>query len=158
MNIFPYDLRKENTLHLPLVHLTRHGINSLLFRSSLLWNNRPREIKERLSSSVFKCSLHVVPMGCMFNIVTQLDKASTKQLQGIYKWSPFRYLLGSLSLLGDFASWYLLVYSTRSKPTINKMLIKKILMIYIHDAFFCFCFLFFVYFISQIKLKLFFLD
>ena len=36
MNFFPYDLRKGNTLHLPPAHSTRHGINSLLFRGSLL--------------------------------------------------------------------------------------------------------------------------
>ena len=50
----PCDLRKGNTLHLPPAHSTRHGINSLLFRGSLLWNNLPREIKESLSTEEFK--------------------------------------------------------------------------------------------------------
>ena len=50
----PYDLRKENTLHLPPIHSTRHGINSLLFRASRLWNNLPREIKESLSTKEFQ--------------------------------------------------------------------------------------------------------
>ena len=53
-NFSPYDLRKGKTLHLPLAHSTRHGINSLLFRGSLLWNNLPREIKESLSTEEFK--------------------------------------------------------------------------------------------------------
>ena len=53
-NFFPYDLRNGNTLHLPPAHSTRHGINSLLFRGSLLWNNLPREIKESLSTEEFK--------------------------------------------------------------------------------------------------------
>ena len=54
MNFFLYDLRKGNTLHLPPAHSTHHGINSLLLRSSLLWNNLPREIKESLSTEEFK--------------------------------------------------------------------------------------------------------
>ena len=41
-------------MHLPLSHSTRHGINSLLFRRSLLWNNLPSEIKESLSTEKFK--------------------------------------------------------------------------------------------------------
>ena len=32
LNFFPYDLRRENTLHLPPAHSTHHGINSLLLR------------------------------------------------------------------------------------------------------------------------------
>ena len=59
----------------------------------------------------------------MLITVTQLDKSSTAQLQCVYKYLPFRYLIDSLSLLGSFASWYLLVYLTRSKPTVNEVLI-----------------------------------
>ena len=47
-------IRKENTLHLPPAHSTRHGIDSLLFRVSYLWINLPREIKESLSTEEFK--------------------------------------------------------------------------------------------------------
>ena len=43
-----------NTLYLPSAHSTRHGINSLLFRGSLLWYNPPRKIKERISNEEFK--------------------------------------------------------------------------------------------------------
>ena len=48
MNFFPYDLRKGNTLYLSSTHSACHGINSLLFRESLLWNKLPREIKKSL--------------------------------------------------------------------------------------------------------------
>ena len=63
----------------------------------------------------------------MLIIVTQLNKASTAKLQGIYRYLTFRYLTDSLSLLGSFVSWYLLVYLTRSKPTVNKVLIITII-------------------------------
>ena len=50
----PYDLRKVNTLLLPPAYSTCHGINSLLFRGNILWNNLPKEIKESLSTEEFK--------------------------------------------------------------------------------------------------------
>ena len=46
----PYDLKKGNILHFPQAHSACHGINSLLFRGSLLWNNLPRDIKESFST------------------------------------------------------------------------------------------------------------
>ena len=61
MNFFPYYLKKGNTLYLPLAHVTRHGINSLLFQGSLLWNNLPRELKESLSTKQFKKKHGAVP-------------------------------------------------------------------------------------------------
>ena len=57
----------------------------------------------------------------MLIIVTQLDKASTAKLQGIYKLLPFRYLVDLLSLLENFVSWYLLVNLGRSKPIVNRV-------------------------------------
>ena len=57
----------------------------------------------------------------MLNIVTQLCKASIVQLQGICEQFPFRYLVDSFSLLGSFVRWYLLVYLTSSKSTVNKV-------------------------------------
>ena len=59
----------------------------------------------------------------MLIIVTQLDEPSTPQLQGIYKYLLFKYLLDSLSLLRSFLSWHLLVSLTMSKPIVNKVLI-----------------------------------
>ena len=67
-NFFPYDLRKGNTLHFPSVHSTRHGINSLLFRGSLLWNNLSKEIKESVFSEEFKERLKehgALPCSCV---------------------------------------------------------------------------------------------
>ena len=49
MNFLPYDLRKGNTLQLRLVHSTCHGINSALFRGSLLWNNLPMKTLRKAS-------------------------------------------------------------------------------------------------------------
>ena len=40
--------------HHPSAHSTRHGINSLLFRCSLLWNNLSRETTDSLSTEEFK--------------------------------------------------------------------------------------------------------
>ena len=65
---FPYDLRKGNILYLPPAHSARHGINSLLFRGTLLSNNLPIEIKESLSSEEFKKRLKehgVLPCSCV---------------------------------------------------------------------------------------------
>ena len=50
----PHDVRKGSTLHLPPAHSTHHGINSLSFPGSLLWNNLHRGIKENLPTEDFK--------------------------------------------------------------------------------------------------------
>ena len=86
-----------------------------------------------VSPSVLMFSLQVVQMRYMLNIVTQLDKASTAQLQRIYKQLPLRYLVDSLALLGNFVSWYLLVYLTWSKSTVNKVLMIIIIIILLPD-------------------------
>ena len=49
MNFLPYDFRKGNTLELPPVHSTCHGINSPLFWDTLHWNNLLGEMKASLS-------------------------------------------------------------------------------------------------------------
>ena len=41
----PYDLRTDEKLRLPKTDTTRHGLNSLIFFRSLLWNNLPTSIK-----------------------------------------------------------------------------------------------------------------
>ena len=59
---FPYHM------HLPPAHSILHGINSLLFRGSLLWNNLPREIKESLFIEEFKKRLKehgALPCSCV---------------------------------------------------------------------------------------------
>ena len=51
----------------------------------------------------------------MLNIVTQLDKASTGQLQG-----SFRYLVDWLSLVGSLVSFFFFRLS-KLKPRVNKV-------------------------------------
>ena len=73
-------------MHLPPGHSTHYGINFLLFRGSLLWNNLPREVKERLSTEETRSPfvfMRTLEIRYMLIIVTQLDKASTAQPQGI---------------------------------------------------------------------------
>ena len=41
----PYDLRSGEKLYLPTVNTTRYGLNSLIFRGSLLWNNLPTSLR-----------------------------------------------------------------------------------------------------------------
>ena len=112
--------------------------DSLLFRQIQFYSEelrkikKKREIKRSISTEAFKkrlkkdgalpCSC-VVQMRYMLIIVTQLNKASTPQLQVIYKQLSCIYLVESLSLLGRFVSCYLLVYLTRSKPTLNRVFI-----------------------------------
>ena len=50
----PYELRKGNKENLPETGTCRYGINSLLFRGALLWNNLPRNVKESHSVAEFK--------------------------------------------------------------------------------------------------------
>ena len=50
----PYKLRKGNKVNLPETRTCRYGINSLLFRGALLWNNLPRNVKESHSVAQFK--------------------------------------------------------------------------------------------------------
>ena len=56
MNLSPYDLRKGNTLYLPLAYST-HEINSLLLLGSLFWSNLRRETKKSLTSKEFQETL-----------------------------------------------------------------------------------------------------
>ena len=68
IKFFPYDLRKGNTLQLLPAHSTCHGINSFLFRGSLLWNNFSREIKGSLPSEEFSKRLKehgALPCSCV---------------------------------------------------------------------------------------------
>ena len=45
-NHIPYNLRRGDLLLLPPAKSTRYGVNSLAFRGSLLWNNRPPQVKK----------------------------------------------------------------------------------------------------------------
>ena len=50
----PYELRKGNKVNLPQTRTCRYGINSLLFRGLLLWNNLSQNVKESHSVAQFK--------------------------------------------------------------------------------------------------------
>ena len=50
----PYELRKGNKVNLPETRTCRYGINYLLFRGALLWNNLPRNVKESHYVAEFK--------------------------------------------------------------------------------------------------------
>ena len=50
----PYDLRTSEKLYLPTVNTIRSGLNSLIFRGSLLWNNLPTSIKISQSLADFR--------------------------------------------------------------------------------------------------------
>ena len=49
-----YKLRKGDKVNLPETQTSSYGINSLLFRGALLWNNLPRNVKESHSVAEFK--------------------------------------------------------------------------------------------------------
>ena len=59
---------KGSTMHLPPANSTCYGINSLLFRISLLWNDISRENKESLYTEEFNKRLKehgVLPCSCV---------------------------------------------------------------------------------------------
>ena len=83
IKFFTQDLRKGNTLHLPPTQSTLHGIISLLFRSSVLWNNLPREIN-RLSAKPTKWFHRLLPTNCF----SLFDHFVGLALEGLRKASP----------------------------------------------------------------------
>ena len=55
--VIPYNLRKSNLLTLPKIKSSSYGIDSLLFRGSILWNTIPDYIKSSNSLSAFKLKI-----------------------------------------------------------------------------------------------------
>ena len=49
-----YDLRVKDLLELPNTKTTSYGINSILFRGSILWNSIPDVVKKNQSIASFK--------------------------------------------------------------------------------------------------------
>ena len=49
-----YNLRAVNTLKLETPKTNKYGLNSIVFRGSLLWNYIPKELKKFLSLSEYK--------------------------------------------------------------------------------------------------------
>ena len=53
----PYNLRDPELLVLPETNTIRYGVNSLTFRSGILWNSLPKNYKKLTSLNLFKNSL-----------------------------------------------------------------------------------------------------
>ena len=56
-NTIPYNSRNGNRLLLPPAKTVKFGINSLIFRGSLLWNNLPLNLKSCQTTDEFKLEL-----------------------------------------------------------------------------------------------------
>ena len=56
----PYNLRNGNALKLPSTNSTYYGINSVLFKACLLWNQLPHSIKQSQSLFPFKSKMKTV--------------------------------------------------------------------------------------------------
>ena len=65
-----YDLRSSNLLTFPWVEKSRHGLNGLIFRSTLLWNSIPDSIKNLPNTKSFKANLSMasVRIKCTCNL------------------------------------------------------------------------------------------
>ena len=50
----PYSLRSEHLLEIPYANTYNYGINSVLFRGSILWNSINNDIKTAENLNVFK--------------------------------------------------------------------------------------------------------
>ena len=53
----PYNLRNQLLTQLPTAKSTRYGINSIIFRGSLIWNTLPNCFKISPTLSIFKNSI-----------------------------------------------------------------------------------------------------
>lgn len=53
----PYNLRTNNLLKLPPTRTVSHGMNSLTFRGSIIWNTLPDNIKNITSLNAFKTQI-----------------------------------------------------------------------------------------------------
>ena len=68
-NPMPYNLRNGSKLVLPPAKSSKHGINSLVFRGSLLWNNLPSSIKSSETINEFKYKLrNLEKIHCSCNV------------------------------------------------------------------------------------------
>ena len=56
----PYNLRNGNALKLPSTNSTYYGINSVLFRACLLWNQLPLSIKQSQPQLEFKSKTKIL--------------------------------------------------------------------------------------------------
>ena len=56
-NPVQYNLRKGDIVYLPPARSSCYGINSLVFRGSLLWNSLPSNVKQSHNLEEFKLKL-----------------------------------------------------------------------------------------------------
>ena len=89
MTFVQYDIRKGNTFHLPPYRSTRHGINSLFFRDSLLWNNLPSPLSTNPTkwSNILKQFVGNLPTNCLSKF-DHFVKLALKWLEKLRKVSP----------------------------------------------------------------------
>ena len=59
-----HNLRNSNLLFLPPVKTFRYGVNSIHFRSCVIWNSLPAEIKTVKSLNSFKSKLRSIQIKC----------------------------------------------------------------------------------------------
>ena len=55
----PYNLRISNLLVLPKIKSSKNGLNSFIFRGSILWNTVPDYIKSSKSVTIFKSRIKI---------------------------------------------------------------------------------------------------
>ena len=53
----PYNLRTTNLLKLSPTRTIAHGMNSLAFRGSIIWNTLPDNLKNAISWNAFKTDI-----------------------------------------------------------------------------------------------------
>ena len=63
----PYSMRSGNLLTLP-EEKSSIGLNSIIFRGALAWNNLPKEIKEATTLNIFKSSVKKHKVYCLCNV------------------------------------------------------------------------------------------
>ena len=55
----PYNLRISNLLVLPKIKSSKNGLNSFIFRGSILWNTVPDYIKSAKSLAIFRSQIKI---------------------------------------------------------------------------------------------------
>ena len=61
----PYNLRNRYALKLPSTNSTYYGVNSVLLRACLLWNQLPLSIKQSQSLLDFKSKMKTLKKYCL---------------------------------------------------------------------------------------------
>ena len=111
----PYNLQNRYALKLPSTNSTYYGINSVLFRACLLWNQLPLSIKQSQSLLKFKSKMETLR-----NIVCNCTICWTWFCNYVL-WTNTTVIISII-----FQCWFSLVWAMQSKfckwisPTLNK--------------------------------------